>query len=497
MNEQGGFIVSIKTLEKVDFERLSSRYNFDLFQHSATFDEEKKQFIVDALVNLEQIGQLVRDGYVVEVKAYHLAQGLPASEIVDITEWLKEDEEREKAEKAREKAREKAKGKAKAKTPRRAPMQPYEGGTTLPARLYLDSDAVLRVLNILPNRHPNLCKVVGLPQTHQGRTVPYLHIQVNPGKPGVLFVGGLHARELINTDILVALAFDLLTVYHYRYDLTYGNKLFHANIIKRIMENLEIFILPLANPDGRVHAMNTYNLWRMNRNPNGGRTCPGSTCPQVDGKGVDCNRNFDFLWNSGIMTSSDPCDCRQIYKGSSPFSEPETRNIRMLLDQNPNISNMVDLHSYAEKVLYPWQIDENQVTDSAMNFRNPSYDGQRGHLGDRYKEYIPQRHSDRYPFIATKVRDAINSVRSGQYTSGQGAVIIYPASATATDYAYSRHFVDPGKTKVFSLGIETAKAFNPVFPENGAPTSPQEKWKITKEISAGLIEFLRWSPVHF
>ena len=64
MNEQGGFIVSIKTSERIDFDRLSGRYNIDVFQHSATFDEQKKQFIVDAL-SLELIGQLVRDGYVV------------------------------------------------------------------------------------------------------------------------------------------------------------------------------------------------------------------------------------------------------------------------------------------------------------------------------------------------------------------------------------------------------------------------------------------------
>jgi hypothetical protein len=63
MKEQGGFIVSIKTSERVDFDRLSSKYIIDVFQHTATFDEEKKQFIIDRIINLEQIGQLVCDGY--------------------------------------------------------------------------------------------------------------------------------------------------------------------------------------------------------------------------------------------------------------------------------------------------------------------------------------------------------------------------------------------------------------------------------------------------
>ena len=40
MVEQGGFIVSIKTPKRIDFEKLIGTYNIDVFQHSATFDAE-------------------------------------------------------------------------------------------------------------------------------------------------------------------------------------------------------------------------------------------------------------------------------------------------------------------------------------------------------------------------------------------------------------------------------------------------------------------------
>ncbi len=46
MNEQGRYIVSIKTSDSVAFDRLSSKYHIDLF-HNAAFDEQKKQFTVD------------------------------------------------------------------------------------------------------------------------------------------------------------------------------------------------------------------------------------------------------------------------------------------------------------------------------------------------------------------------------------------------------------------------------------------------------------------
>ena len=125
--------------------------------------------------------------------------------------------------------------------------------------------------------------------------------------------------------------------------------------------------------------------------------------PIIDGKGVDCNRNFDFLWNSGIMTSPNPCGCSQIYKGTSSFSEPETRQIQQLLDNNAlGIDSVVDVHSYREAVLHPWQIDENQTTNTTMNFRNPAYDGQRGTIGDTYKEYIPQNDLNRYGISCRK-----------------------------------------------------------------------------------------------
>ena len=152
---------------------------------------------------------------------------------------------------------------------------------------------------------------------------------------------------------------------------------------------------------------------------------------------------------------------------------------------------MVDVHSHAERVLYPWQIDENQVTDSTMNFRNPAYDGQRGHTGDMYNEYIPQNDLHDYLVVTGKVADSINSVRGGVYRAQQGPYSpIYPASATSMDYAYSRNFIDSKKTKIFAIAFETAKWFNPVTPETGETAPQDEKWQVTKEISAGLIEFL-------
>jgi len=112
--------------------------------------------------------------------------------------------------------------------------------------------------------------------------------------------------------------------------------------------------------------------------------------------GVDVNRNYDFLWNfpeyfspsAGIVDSTNPCD-HDLYNGPSAFSEPESQNAKWIFDTFPNIGFFVDLHSFGEDILYSWGDDEDQSSDSNMNFHNPAYDGMRGVAGDAYKEYIP------------------------------------------------------------------------------------------------------------
>jgi murein tripeptide amidase MpaA len=87
-------------------------------------------------------------------------------------------------------------------------------------------------------------------------------------------------------------------------------------------------------------------------------------------------------------TSTDPCQLT--YQGPHAFSEPETQNVKWLLDTNPRTRWFVDVHSYAQDILYSWGDDQDQSTTAAMNFANPAFDGLRGVDGDAaYKEYIP------------------------------------------------------------------------------------------------------------
>jgi len=291
------------------------------------------------------------------------------------------------------------------------------------------------------------------------------------GRHGILFIGGVHAREIVNPDLLVSFALKLCQAYTAGSGLAFGGKSYDSSTIKLIVDSLDTFVFPLVNPDGRVYVQSPTGdaWWRKNRNP-----APGSSCI-----GVDINRNFDFLWSSGIGTSANPCDY-QIYKGPGAFSEAETQNVRFLLDSFPNIGCMIDVHSYSEDILYPWGDDDNQTTDPLMNFTNPAYNGLRGVPGDSaYKEYIPQADLDWLISTGGRARDAIAAVRGRVYTVKQ-SIGLYPTSGTSDDYAYSRHFVDPGKRRVYAYTLETGLEFQPTY---------NEALNIISEVSAGLVEF--------
>lgn len=338
---------------------------------------------------------------------------------------------------------------------------------------YLSAAGIESCLQYLANTYPAITQLIVLPEaSHEGRTIRALKIAhgSGPGRHGVLFLGGVHARELVNPDLLVSLAFDLCRAYTTNTGLTYGGRSYSATEIQIIVNGLDVFFLPLVNPDGRVYvqAPGGYAMWRKNRSPNPGQPC----------RGVDLNRNNDFLWSSGIGTSSNSCS--DVFKGSAAFSEPETRNVRHMLDTYTNIACMVDVHSYSELILYPWGDDDNQTTNPGMNFMNPAYDGLRGTQGGTvYREYIPPADLDWFVTTSNQVQEAIADVRGRTYTVQQG-VLLYPTSGTNKDYPYSRHFVDASKRKVYSVTLETGREFQPPY---------AEALNIIAEVSSGLIQF--------
>jgi carboxypeptidase T len=358
---------------------------------------------------------------------------------------------------------------------------------------YLNIDEVETALEVATSAPYNtFTELITLPNlSWEGRQCHAIKIANgnNSGRPGVYFLGGVHAREWGSSDILINFIEQLEQAYIANSGLTFGNKSFSVSDIQTIVNTLDIIVFPQANPDGRYHSMNSDVMWRKNRrirppNSNSGGNPPGSCV------GVDLNRNYDFLWDfptyfnpsASTNTSTDPCEY-EVYHGSTAFSEPESKNAKWIFDSFPNIGFFIDLHSYSEDILYSWGDDDDQTNNPSMNFQNPAYNHKRGILGDSaYKEYIPSSDLSLAIDLANTFHDGIQSVRGITYTV-KSAANLYPTAGTSDDYAYSRHFVDSTIEKVIAYTLEWGKEFQPPY---------AEMQNIIQEITSGLLAFCIW-----
>jgi len=192
-------------------------------------------------------------------------------------------------------------------------------------------------LDSLAARFPALTRIDTIGTSIEGRFIRAIKISDNAAldeeEPEVFIFGCLHARELMSVDVPMRFAKHLLE--HYA-----------DPRIAAIVDGREIWIAPMINPDGHVyvqanHGGASYTWWRKNRRPNG------------DGSyGVDLNRNFGYMWGYDNVGSS-PTPSSAVYRGTAPFSEPETQAVRNFCMAREFAMNL-SYHSYGELILYPW-----------------------------------------------------------------------------------------------------------------------------------------------
>jgi hypothetical protein len=181
--------------------------------------------------------------------------------------------------------------------------------------------------------YPNLAQVSTLPPlTHQGRQIYALKISdnvaVDEDEPEVLIIGNHHARELITVMIPLAIADSLLT--------SYGSD---PQFTEWVNER-EIWIVPVLNPDGFEYVEFNDVNWRKNRRNNGGGIF-----------GVDLNRNYDYQWGHDNIGSSN-FSSSETYRGPSAASEPEIQAIQNFVNAH-QFRMSISYHSYGNLWLWP------------------------------------------------------------------------------------------------------------------------------------------------
>jgi Zinc carboxypeptidase/Chitobiase/beta-hexosaminidase C-terminal domain len=167
---------------------------------------------------------------------------------------------------------------------------------------------------------------------------PYQPLAIRIGRDrdgsdvGVMAYSQEHAREWVPPLVAVESAERLLRNYQTDRDT------------KRLVNNLDIFIVPSVNPDGGHYSFFDENFQRKNMF----NYCPedGPSDPAArDSWGVDVNRNYPIgsLFD-GYFGASASCTSGN-YAGPFEQSEPEARNVLSLPEEYPNIKFSMNLHS--------------------------------------------------------------------------------------------------------------------------------------------------------
>ena len=197
-------------------------------------------------------------------------------------------------------------------------------------------------LDEMKTDYPNLITdKMSIGTTVEGRTIWMAKISDNPNinepEPVAYFDALHHAREPLSMAVSINYMFWLLENYATNPQVQY------------LVDNRELYFVPVVNPDGYEYNRQTSpgggGFWRKNRNPNVGGGCTG----------VDLNRNYGFEFAHNNSCSSDQ-PCSGIYRGSGPFSEPESTAVRDLIALiEPKTA--FSMHSTAGTYLMPYGFD--------------------------------------------------------------------------------------------------------------------------------------------
>ncbi|MBK8552541.1 MAG: T9SS type A sorting domain-containing protein [Ignavibacteria bacterium] len=215
---------------------------------------------------------------------------------------------------------------------------------------YLKYSEVVAKLDSMRMEYPQLISqkfLIG--NTYEGRTMWAVRVTKNPdaptGRPEVFYNALIHAREPESMETQMYYFYWLFENYGIDPLATY------------ILNNREIYWMPVFNPDGYVYNETT--------NPNGGGMWRCNRHGNLNCGWVDLNRNFGIyqFWNSSNGGSStDSCSGGQsTYRGTSPFSEIETRNVMNFVNSR-NFNSALNAHTYGNYLLKPWDYIDPQPT---------------------------------------------------------------------------------------------------------------------------------------
>ena len=253
--------------------------------------------------------------------------------------------------------------------------------------IYRDLNEVYERMHYLDSIS-DIATLFDIGNSNENRPIKVLKLSTGgSNKPSVLFNGCQHAREWISVMASIYLADKLIEEY------------VDNDFINILISNIDIYIIPIVNPDGYVYTHLYDRYWRKNRQPNSGSVYIGT----------DLNRNWDIDWNGGESTSINPAS--DIFVGLHPFSATETYVLKNFIDTIQNLVTHADIHSFSSLILGPWGYTEN--------------------LSDHYEDINE---------LGNIINDAFTTTNGYNFNFGTGTAngSIYLASGTMPDWTHDQ-----------------------------------------------------------
>ncbi|MGI8307515.1 M14 family metallopeptidase [Saccharopolyspora hattusasensis] len=241
---------------------------------------------------------------------------------------------------------------------------------------YHNLDEMNAELDAVVKDHPDIAAKSSIGKSFEGRDIPVLKISDNVGQdedePEVLFDCNQHAREHLTTEMCLHIANRLTDGYA-------GDQ-----GIKDAVDNREVWIIPVVNPDGSSYDVESgeFQGWRKNRQD----------------AGTDLNRNWGYKW--GCCGGSDDDPNGETYRGPAAWSASETAAMRHFIDSRvvggaQQIKAAIDFHTYSELVLWPFGHTSDDVTEGMTQEEYDRFARVGGEMA-KTNGYTPQQSSDLY-----------------------------------------------------------------------------------------------------
>uniref|UniRef100_A0A672HPQ5 Carboxypeptidase A1 n=1 Tax=Salarias fasciatus TaxID=181472 RepID=A0A672HPQ5_SALFA len=283
---------------------------------------------------------------------------------------------------------------------------------------YHTIDEIYSFQDQLVAENPNLVSKIVIGQSYQGRDLNVLKFSTGgSNRPAIWIDTGIHSREWVTQASGTWFAKKIVTDYGRDPALT------------AILNQMDIFLEIVTNPDGFVYTHTSNRMWRKTRKPN-----PGSSCV-----GVDPNRNWDAGFG-GAGASGSPCS--ETYRGPSAHSESEVKSIVDFVKSHGNLKAFISIHAYSQMLLYPYGYS-----------------------------YTPAKDQAELHTLAEKAITDLKSLYGTSYTYGSIIDTIYQASGSTVDWTYNQ-----GIKYSYTFELRDTGRYGFVLPANQIIPTAQETW---------------------